>query len=161
MSNLLLADGTPIHSLSIGMTISAAIAAATTPATYDAEDNELTPKIVPDEAAVVVKIQPDHTRDGLGEIIPGPLPCIKTHPWRLPKARAERLETIRAIRNAKLFERDAEAGQALTGRPGARAVAAIEINRQTLRDLPPVAEAHLATLTNTDDIDAYLPDELV
>ena len=36
----------------------------------------------------------------------------------------------------------------------------VAAKKVALRDLPPVAEAHLSTLENTDDIDAYLPDEL-
>ena len=35
----------------------------------------------------------------------------------------------------------------------------VAAKKVALRDLPPVAEAHLSTLENTDDIDAYLPDE--
>lgn len=85
---------------------------------------------------------------------------LKTHAWRVPKARAERLGEIRAARNAKLFALDDEASQALTGRPGVRAVEDVEAARQVLRDLPPIAEAALAELNNTDDIAAYTPTEL-
>ena len=85
---------------------------------------------------------------------------LKTHAWRLPKARTDRLEEIRGTRNAKLFELDDEANQALTGRPGVRAVADVEAARQVLRDLPPTAQSDLAGLDNTDDISAYTPTEL-
>ena len=85
---------------------------------------------------------------------------LKTHAWRLPKARTDRLEEIRGTRNAKLFKLDDEANQALTGRPGVRAVADVEAARQVLRDLPPTAQSDLAGLDNTDDISAYTPTEL-
>ena len=85
---------------------------------------------------------------------------LKTHAWRLPKARTERLEEVRAARNAKLFELDDEANQALTGRPGVRAVADVEAARQALRDLPPTAQSHLAGLNDTDAMSAYVPDAL-
>lgn len=54
----------------------------------------------------------------------------------------------------------AEASQAQTGRPNMREVATVEADRQILRDLPPIAEAALAAMSNTNDIDAYLPEEL-
>lgn len=85
---------------------------------------------------------------------------LKTHPWRLPKARVERLAQIRALRDARLLALDREANHASTGRPGQRPVPAVEADRQTLRDLPPAAEAALAGLTDTDAIDAYVPVEL-
>lgn len=85
---------------------------------------------------------------------------LKTHPWRLPRARVERLEVIRGLRDAKLLVLDCEANQASTGRPGQRAVPAIEAERKKLRDLPPLAQTALAGLSNTDAIDAYLPVEL-
>ena len=85
---------------------------------------------------------------------------LKTHAWRLPKARTDRLEEIRGTRNAKLFKLDDEANQALTGRPGVRAVADVEAERQVLRDLPPTAQSDLAGRDNTDDISAYTPTEL-
>ena len=85
---------------------------------------------------------------------------LKTHAWRVPKAREERLAAIRAARNDKLFDLDDEANQALTGRPGVRAIADVEAERQVLRDLPPVAEAALAKLGFTEVIAAYTPSEL-
>jgi len=115
---------------------------ATIPAVLDGDGNEVSPAVAPDAASLAVEVSRED---------------IKTHPWRLPKARAERLEVIRDLRNAKLIERDNEANHALTGRPNMRSVAAIEADRQTLRDLPPVAET---ALTDTDAIDAYQPAEL-
>lgn len=85
---------------------------------------------------------------------------LKTHPWRLPKARVERLEAIRGLRDAKLLVLDREANHASTGRPAQRPVPAIEAERQALRDLPPLVEIALAAMNNTDEMDAYLPGEL-
>ena len=122
------------------------VKAATTPATYDQDGNELTPEIVPDAAALGVEV----TRED-----------IKTHPWRLPKVREERLEQIRAIRDAKLNAIDDEIKDNLIERPGAnRTVANSAVEKQTLRDLPPVAQTALDAMTNTDDMENYLPDEL-
>jgi hypothetical protein len=121
------------------------IKAATTPATYDSNGNELTPAIVPDANTLAVEVTAEE---------------LKTHAWRLPRVREDRLAQIRGLRDAKLADRDAEANHALTGRPGQRAVVDIEADRQVLRDLPPVAEAALAAMMNTDDMEAFLPAEL-
>ena len=121
------------------------VKAATIPAERD-EDGVITKEeVVPDADTLAVEISAD---------------ALKTHEWRVPKARVERLEDIRGARNAKLFELDDEANQALTGRPGVRAVADVEAARQALRDLPPTAQSHLAGLNDTDAITAYVPSEL-
>ena len=86
---------------------------------------------------------------------------LKTHEWRLPKARAERLEEIRGDRNAKLKELDLEYQLADEGvHPDELNKAAVAAKKVTLRDLPPVAETAIADLNNTDDISAYVPDAL-
>ena len=86
---------------------------------------------------------------------------LKTHAWRLPKARIDRLEQIRGDRNAKLKELDVEYQMADEGvHPDSLDKAAVAAKKVTLRDLPPVSEAALAALDNTDDIDAYVPDAL-
>ena len=86
---------------------------------------------------------------------------LKTHEWRLPKARVERLEEIRGDRNAKLKELDLEYQLADEGvHPDELNKAAVAAKKVTLRDLPPVAEAAIADLNNTDDISAYVPDAL-
>lgn len=86
---------------------------------------------------------------------------LKTHAWRLPKARTEKLEEIRSDRNAKLKELDVEYQLADEGvHPGGLDKAAIAAKKVTLRDLPPIVEAALSDLTNTDDISAYTPEEL-
>ena len=86
---------------------------------------------------------------------------LKTHAWRLPKARAERLEDIRGDRNAKLKELDLEYQLADEGvHPDGLNKAAVAAKKVTLRDLPPSAESVLADLNNTDDISAYVPDAL-
>ena len=87
--------------------------------------------------------------------------ALKTHAWRLPKARVERLEGIRGTRNAKLKELDLEYQLADEGvHPDGLDKAAVAAKKVTLRDLPPDAETALAELNNTDDIDAYVPDAL-
>jgi len=86
---------------------------------------------------------------------------LKTHAWRLPKARVERLEEIRGDRNAKLRELDLEYQLADEGvHPDGLDKAAVAAKKVTLRDLPPDAETALADLNNTDDISAYVPDAL-
>ena len=86
---------------------------------------------------------------------------LKTHAWRLLKARTERLEEIRSDRNAKLKELDLEYQLADEGvHPDGLDKAAVAAKKVTLRDLPPDAETALADLNNTDDIDAYIPDAL-
>ena len=86
---------------------------------------------------------------------------LKTHAWRLPKARTERLGEIRSDRNAKLVELDLEYQLADEGvHPDGLDKPAVAAKKVTLRDLPPVAEAAIADLNNTDDISAYIPDEL-
>tara|TARA_R110002020_G_scaffold276273_6_gene491636 strand:+ start:3083 stop:3532 length:450 start_codon:yes stop_codon:yes gene_type:complete len=110
------------------------------------EDGSIkTEAVVPDADTLAVEVTADE---------------LKTHAWRVPKAREERLGDIRAARNAKLFKLDDEANQALTGRPGVRAVADVEAERQVLRDLPPIAEAALAQLGDTEVIAAYVPPEI-
>ena len=86
---------------------------------------------------------------------------LKTHAWRLPKAREERLGVIRGDRNAKLKELDVEYQLADEGvHPDGLNKAAVAAKKMTLRNLPPAAESVLADLDNTDDIDAYVPDAL-
>ena len=86
---------------------------------------------------------------------------LKTHAWRVPKARTERLEEIRGDRNAKLKELDLEYQLADEGvHPDGLEKPAVAAKKVTLRDLPPVAEAAIADLNNTDDISAYVPDAL-
>ena len=86
---------------------------------------------------------------------------LKTHAWRVPKARTERLEVIRGDRNAKLKELELEYQLADEGvHPDGLDKAPVAVKKVTLRDLPPDAETALADLDNTDDIDAYVPDAL-
>ena len=83
---------------------------------------------------------------------------LKTHEWRLPKARTERLEEIRSARNAKLAALDLEYQLADEGvHPDGLSKAQVAAKKVALRDLPPAAETHLESLANTDDISAYDP----
>ena len=120
--------------------------ANTTPAVWNDDGSEKTAAVVPDVATLAVEVTVDE---------------LKTHAWRLPKARTERLEVIRNDRNAKLKELDLEYQQADEGvHPDELDKAAVAAKKVTLRDLPPKATTALADLNNTDDIAAYIPDEL-
>ena len=86
---------------------------------------------------------------------------LKTHAWRVPKVRTERLEQIRGDRNAKLTALDLEYQLADEGvHPDGLTKAQVAAKKVTMRDLPPKVTTALADLNNTDDIDAYVPDEL-
>jgi hypothetical protein len=130
---------------SVSGIIAELVEANTVPAERDADGVVTKEAVVPAADTLAVEVTADE---------------LRTHEWRVPKAREERLGGIRAARNAKLFELDDEANQALTGRPGVRAVADVEAERQVLRDLPPIAEAALAQLGDTDVITAYVPPEI-
>jgi hypothetical protein len=83
---------------------------------------------------------------------------LKTHAWRLPKARADRLEQIRGARNAKLKGLDLEYQLADEGvHPDGSSKVQVAAKKAALRDLPPAAESHLAGLNDTDAIAAYDP----
>jgi len=122
------------------------VKANTIPAERDADGIITKEAVVPDADTLAVEITAAD---------------LKTHAWRLPKARTERLEEIRGDRNAKLKELDLEYQLADEGvHPDGLDKAAVAAKKVTLRDLPPDAETALADLDNTDDIDAYVPDAL-
>jgi hypothetical protein len=122
------------------------VKAATIPATHDVDGVELTPEIVPDADTLAVEVTSDE---------------LKVHAWRLPKVRAERLDQLRGMRNAKLDKMDDEIKDNLIERPGAtRTVANSAAEKQTLRELPVAMTTALDAMTNTDDMDAYIPEEL-
>ena len=122
------------------------VEANTTPAVLNDDGTVKAAEVVPAANTLAVEITADD---------------LKTHAWRLPKARTDRLEVIRGTRNAKLKELDVEYQLADEGvHPDGLDKAAIAAKKVTLRDLPPVSEAALAALDNTDDIDAYVPDAL-
>ena len=128
---------------SVSGIIADAVKAATIPAERDDDFNIIAPEIVPDADTLMVEITADD---------------LKTHEWRLPKARVERLEEIRGDRNGKLKELDLEYQLADEGvHPTGLDKAAVAAKKVALRDLPPAVETHLATLENTDDISAYVP----
>ena len=147
MNELILnADGTTTvvgDAGSVSGIIAEAVEAATIPAEYDIDGNEVTPEIVPDADTLMVEISAED---------------LKTHEWRLPKARVERLEQIRGDRNGKLKDLDLEYQLADEGvHPTGLDKTAVAAKKVALRDLPPAVETHLATLENTDDISAYVP----
>jgi len=119
------------------------VEANTIPAEYDEDGVETKAAIVPDADTLAVEITAAD---------------LKTHAWRLPKARAERLEGIRGARNAKLVELDLEYQLADEGvHPDGSSKVQVAAKKAALRDLPPAAESHLAGLNDTDAIAAYDP----
>ena len=147
MNELILnADGTVTvvgDAGSVSGIIADAVSAATIPAVLDDNGNEAKAAIVPAADTLAVEISAED---------------LKTHEWRLPKARVERLEQIRGARNAKLKELDVEYQLADEGvHPDGLDKTAVAAKKVALRDLPPAVETHLATLDNTDDISEYHP----
>ena len=131
---------------SVSGIIAEAVEAATIPAERDMDGVETKAAIVPDADTLMVEISAED---------------LKTHEWRLPKARVERLEEIRGVRNGKLKELDLEYQLADEGvHPTGLDKTDVAAKKVALRDLPPSVETHLATLENTDDISAYVPDAL-
>ena len=143
------ADGTTTtigEAGSVSGIIADAVKANTIPAEYDDDGVETVEAIVPDAATLMVEVTTDE---------------LKTHAWRLPKVRVERLDSLRGVRNAKLDSIDVEIDKATKNQPGfSRTVSNSEVEKQALRDLPPAIVTHLAGLTDTDDMDAYVPSEL-
>jgi len=140
------ADGTTTvtgDSGSVAGILADLVAANTVPAERDDDGIITKEEIVPDADTLAVEISADD---------------LKTHEWRLPKARTERLEDIRSDRNARLVELDLEYQLADEGvHPDGFGKTAVAAKKVTLRDLPPYAEAVLADLTNTDDMISYDP----
>ena len=119
------------------------VEANTVPAERDADGVITKEAVVPAADTLAVEISADD---------------LKTHEWRLPKAREDRLEVIRNDRNAKLKELDLEYQLADEGvHPDGLSKPQVAANKQALRDLPPTAESHLAGLKDTDAIAAYKP----
>ena len=134
----------------------------TTPAVYNDDGTVKTEEVVPDADTLAVEVRTTALeQDADGNDIPDSRPLLKTHAWRLPKARTERLEAIRSDRNTKLSALDLEYQLADEGvHPDGLTKTQVAAKKVTLRDLPPSAKTHLDSLNNTDDIDAYVPDEL-
>jgi len=130
---------------SVSGIIAEAVKANTTPAEYD-DDGVETYSGVPDAATLMVEVTAND---------------LKTHAWRLPKARTERVEEIRGARNAKLKELDLEYQLADEGvHPDSLNKSQVAAKKVVLRNLPPKVTTAVAALNNTDDISAYTPDEL-
>jgi len=131
---------------SVSGIIADAVKANTVPAERDDDGVITKAEVVPDAATLMVEITTDD---------------LKTHAWRLPKVRVERLKQLRGVRNAKLTALDLEYQLADEGvHPGSLDKAAVAAKKVALRDLPPSIVTHLAGLTDTDDMDAYVPSEL-
>ena len=131
---------------SVGGILADLVEANTVPAERDADGVITKEEVVPDADTLAVEISAAD---------------LKTHAWRLPKARANRLEQIRGDRNAQLKGLDLEYQLADEGvHPDGLSKASVAAKKVTLRNLPPAAESALSDLTNTDDISAYVPDAL-
>ena len=138
------------------------VKANTVPAERDADGVITKEEVVPDADTLAVEVRDTPLeKDADGKDIPDSRPLLQTHAWRLPKARADRLDDIRGDRNAKLAELDLEYQLADEGvHPDGLDKAAVAAKKVTLRDLPPAAESHLAGLGNTDGMAAYVPSAL-
>ena len=122
------------------------VKANTTPAVLNDDGSVKTAAVVPNADTLAVEVTKTE---------------LKTHAWRLPKARANRLAEIRADRNDKLNKLDLEYQLADEGvHPDSLNKSQVAAKKVELRDLPPKATTALAALNNTDDIKAYVPDEL-
>ena len=131
---------------SVSGIIAELVEAATIPAERDADGVITKEEVVPDADTLAVEVTADE---------------LKTHAWRVPKARTERLESIRGTRNAKLKELDVEYQMADEGvHPTGHTKAQVATSKRVLRDLPIEAKSHLDALNNTDDISAYVPNAL-
>ena len=131
---------------SVSGILSELVKAATIPAEYDDDGIITKEEIVPAADTLAVEITAAD---------------LKTHEWRLPKARVERLGEIRGDRNAKLKELDVEYQLADEGvHPTGHTKAQVATSKKVLRDVPIEAKSHLAILNNTDDISAYIPNAL-
>ena len=128
---------------SVNGIIAEVVEANTTPAVLNDDGSIKTEPVVPDAATLAVEVTANE---------------LKTHAWRLPKVRADKLEVIRSDRNEKLADLDVEYQLADEGvHPGGLSKTQVAASKQALRDLPPTAESHLDGLNNTDDIEAYDP----
>jgi len=122
------------------------VAANTVPAERDDDGAETKAAIVPSADTLAIEITADD---------------LKTHAWRLPKVRADRLEQIRGTRNEKLMALDLEYQLADEGvHPDSLNKSQVAAKKVALRDLPPKVKAALDDLANTDAITGYIPDEL-
>ena len=131
---------------SVSGIIAELVEANTIPAERDADGVITKEEVVPDADTLAVEVTADD---------------LKTHAWRVPKARTERLEEIRGTRNAKLKELDVEYQMADEGvHPTGHTKAQVATSKRVLRDLPVEAKSHLDALSNTDDISAYVPNAL-
>ena len=146
---ILNADGTYVmvgDAGSVSGIIAELVEANTVPAERDADGIITKEAVVPDADTLAIEITATD---------------LKTHAWHLPRARTNKLEKIRGDRNKKLKELDVEYQLADEGvHPDSLNKSQVAAKKVALRDLPPKAKTALDDLANTDDIEAYTPDEL-
>jgi hypothetical protein len=120
-NRIITAEGAVIHSLNPSATIAKLMEAKATPATYDADGVELTPKTYPAADTVYEEVDVDEVE-------------LRTHKWLKSRYDSEEWTTLRVKRDELLAETDwvvvksQEAGEAVP--------AAWTTYRQALRDLP-------------------------
>ena len=119
----------------------------TIPAVTDNDGNIITPAVVPDVATLAQEVTPDQ---------------MKVHAWRLPFMRVKVMSDLRRDRDLRMDKNDKEITQGERGRPArpGRNRAQMLAIQQGLRDMPVAAQAALDAMTNTDDMEAYVPPEL-
>jgi hypothetical protein len=129
-NRIVTADGAVIYSLNPSATIAKLMESKATPATYDADGVELTPKTYPAADTVYEEVDIDEVE-------------LRTHKWLKSRYDSEEWTTLRVKRNALLKDTDWQAGTDVTMTDAQKAY------RQKLRDLP---------ATNSDPTKIVFPD---
>ena len=149
----------------LGAVIAKVEAENTIPATRDDDGVELTPAVLPDMTTLIAVID-DNDDQPVDPALKITTQQLKSHAFNLPFRKAEKKEAIRTARNLRLAEKDATsmkfANRTTTSLNTAQKAERDdnETVKQTLRDLPVVTDAAVEAMTDTDQLDSYMPDEL-